>query len=75
MTLAQLVAAIANANLNVGGQRLSVGEQSYTVRGIGLIRSLRDIGDVVVLEQKGIPIRVRDVASIVIGYAPRLGLE
>jgi cobalt-zinc-cadmium resistance protein CzcA len=73
VTLSQLLSSLANANQNVGGQRLSIGEQAYTVRGIGLIKSLRDVGDVVVLEQKGIPIRVRDIATVVIGFAPRLG--
>jgi cobalt-zinc-cadmium resistance protein CzcA len=74
VTLSQLVSAIANANQNVGGQRLTVGEQSYTVRGIGLIKTLRDIGNIVISEQKGTPIRVRDVANVVIGFAPRLGM-
>jgi heavy metal efflux system protein len=73
-TLAQLTAAIANANQNVGGQRQEIGQQSYTVRGIGLISSLSDIGDSVVLEQKGVPVRVRDVANVSIGWAPRLGI-
>lgn len=78
MTLAQLIAAITNSNQNVGGQRLSIGEQSYTVRGLGLIKSLRDIGNIVIAEQKdkagnNIPIRVRDVATAVVGYAPRFG--
>src|SRR5215471_6773871 len=44
VTLSQLMAAIANANINVGGQRISLGEQSFNVRGVGLIKSLRDIG-------------------------------
>ncbi len=79
VTLAQLVQAIGNANQNVGGQRLSIGEQSFTVRGLGLIRTLRDIGDIVVAEMKdrsgsNIPIRVRDIAEMVLGYAPRLGI-
>jgi cobalt-zinc-cadmium resistance protein CzcA len=74
VTLTQLMNAITNANLNVGGQRLFIGEQSYNIRGIGLIKSLRDIGNVVVSEQKGIAIRVRDVAATVIGFAPRLGI-
>jgi cobalt-zinc-cadmium resistance protein CzcA len=73
-TLAQLTAAIANANQNVGGQRQEIGQQSYTVRGVGLIGSLADVGDTVVLEQKGVPVRVRDVASVSIGWAPRLGV-
>jgi len=73
-TLAQLTAAIANANQNVGGQRQEIGQQSYTVRGIGLIMSLADVGNTVVLEQKGVPVRVRDVANISFGSAPRLGI-
>jgi cobalt-zinc-cadmium resistance protein CzcA len=73
-TLAQLSAAIANANQNVGGQRQEIGQQSYTVRGIGLISSLRDVGDTVILEQKGVPVRVRDVANVSIGWSPRLGI-
>jgi cobalt-zinc-cadmium resistance protein CzcA len=74
VTLAQLSAAIANANQNVGGQRQDIGQQSYTVRGIGLITSLKDVGDTVVFEQKGVPVRVRDVATVSIGWAPRLGI-
>jgi cobalt-zinc-cadmium resistance protein CzcA len=74
VTLAQLTAAIGNANQNVGGQRLEIGEQAYTVRGIGLVGSLDDIGDVVILEQKGVPVRVRDVATVSMGGAPRLGV-
>ncbi len=74
LSMAQLTAAIANANQNVGGQRLTVGEQSYTIRGIGLIRSTKDIEDVVVTAAKGVAVRVKDVASVVIGHAPRLGI-
>ena len=74
VTLNQLTAALANANQNVGGQRLTLGEQAFNVRGIGLIHSLNDIRQVVVAEQKGTPIRVRDVAEVSIGHAPRLGL-
>jgi heavy metal efflux system protein len=74
LTLNQLMPALSNANENVGGQRLTLGEQAFNVRGIGLIRSLNDIRDVVVSEQKGTPVRVRDVADVSIGHAPRLGI-
>ncbi len=74
VTLTQLTAALANGNQNVGGQRVTVGEQSYTVRGIGLIGSLEDIEQIVILEQKGVPVRVKDVARVSIGNAPRLGM-
>jgi cobalt-zinc-cadmium resistance protein CzcA len=74
VTLQQLTAAVANANQNAGGQRITLGTQSYTVRGIGAIASISDVGDVVIVEQRGVPIRVRDVADVRIGYAPRLGI-
>jgi cobalt-zinc-cadmium resistance protein CzcA len=74
VTLGQLQAAIANANQNVGGQRLTMGEQSFDVRGVGLIRSVQDIGDITIAAAKGVPVRVRDVANVNVGAAPRLGI-
>jgi cobalt-zinc-cadmium resistance protein CzcA len=73
-TLSQVTGALTNANANVGGQRLTIGQQSYNVRGIGLLRGTSDVDDVVVSEQKGTPVRVRDVAEAEIGNAPRLGI-
>src|SRR5579863_1677405 len=76
--LGQLTTAISNANQNVGGQRLFIGEQSYDVRGIGLVGSRaapeRDIENVVVTAQKGIPVRVKDIGDVTVGFAPRLGI-
>lgn len=74
ITLSQLNAAIANANQNVGGQRLTLGEQSFTVRGVGLLRNLRDIENISIGAQKGTPVRLRDVAQITQGNVPRLGI-
>jgi cobalt-zinc-cadmium resistance protein CzcA len=74
LTLSALVGAVANSNQNVGGQRLPMGEQSYNVRGVGLVHSLNDIRDIVLAEQKGTPIRLRDVADVTTGPAPRLGI-
>jgi cobalt-zinc-cadmium resistance protein CzcA len=85
VTLTQTISALQNANQNVGGQRLSIGEQSYDIRGIGLLgyfgAPLTDINDVVISQgpqvnglNTGTPIRVRDVADVSVGYAPRLGM-
>ncbi len=74
LSLAQLTTAIQSANTNVGGQRLSIGEQSYNVRGVGLLRGVRDIDKVVINAQKGIPIRVHDIGETTEGPAPRLGI-
>jgi cobalt-zinc-cadmium resistance protein CzcA len=81
VTLQQLSTAITNANTNVGGQRLAMGEQSFDVRGLGLIgggvalgNAIHDIEDVVIVEQKGVPVRVRDIGQVEVGHAPRLGM-
>jgi cobalt-zinc-cadmium resistance protein CzcA len=73
-SLGRLTEALANANDNVGGQRLTLGQQSYDVRGVGILQGTRDIGDVVVGEAMGTPVRVRDVANADVGHAPRLGV-
>jgi cobalt-zinc-cadmium resistance protein CzcA len=79
VTLSQLTTSITNANQNVGGDRLFMGEQSYDVRGIGLLGArsgyqVHDIENIVVAEQKGTPVRVKDIADVNIGHAPRLGI-
>src|ERR1700722_12814793 len=77
VTLGQLTSAIQNSNQNVGGDRLFMGEQSYDVRGIGLLGSRtaaqRDIEKIVIAEQKGRPVRIRGLADVDIRNAPRLG--
>ncbi len=75
LTLPALTQALSNANQNVGGQRLALGEQSFNVRGLGLIRSLDDVGQIVLAQPRaGTPVRVRDVADVREGAAPRLGI-
>ena len=74
VTLTQVMQSITNANMNVGGQRLTLGEQSYDIRGVGLLRNPHDIENVVISSVAGTPIRVRDVATVSIGHAPRLGM-
>ena len=73
VSLTQLMAAVQNANANVGGQRLTIGEQSYDVRGVGLFRNVHDIDDVVIAAKNGVPVRVKDVGLVDVGSAPRLG--
>src|SRR5579863_1014445 len=74
VTLQQVLQAIANSNINVGGRTLDFGEQSVNVRGIGLIDSLADIEKTVLTQTGGVPILVRDVAKVDIGYTPRQGI-
>ena len=74
LTIPQVIAALNNANVNVGGQTVNFGEQAAVVRGIGLIHSLADLRDTMVSQNNASPVRLRDVAEIRIGNQPRLGI-
>lgn len=73
ITLQQVLTAIGNANSNVGGRTVNVGDQSVNIRGIGLFQTLSDIEQVVLLQQSGSSIRVKDIATVSEGFVPRLG--
>lgn len=70
----QLFESLHNGNANAGGGFIERGEQQFTIRGIGLLRSKSDIENVVVAAHKGTPVLVRDVATVEIGSVPRQGL-
>jgi cobalt-zinc-cadmium resistance protein CzcA len=73
VSVPQISQQLANNNSNAGGGFYSQGGQFYYIRGLGLIRQLQDIGNIVVAEKGGIPVDVKDLADVKIGYAPRLG--
>ena len=73
VTVPQMSQQLANNNANAGGGFYSQGGQFYYVRGLGLIKSLADIGNVVIASHAGIPVSVKDVGTVGIGHAPRLG--
>jgi len=74
VTLAQLAQAIERGNANAGGSYVNQGRQQYLIRGIGLFQGADDIAGVVVTERDGVPVFVRDVASVSIGSVPRQGI-
>ena len=84
VTLPQVITAIGNANVNVGGRTINVGQQSVNIRGVGLMNSggaadltqgyhVEDIENVVLSQTNGVPVYVKDVAKVSVGYVPRLG--
>ena len=73
ITLPQLVNAVSNSNINVGGRTINVGQQSVNIRGVGLIKEVADMGNIVLSQTNGAPVLVKDVANVQIGVAPRLG--
>ena len=74
VTVNQMIAALTSANSNTGGGLLPSGEQQFVVRGVGLLKNIEDIKQVVIALNNGVPIRVGDVARVEIGNAPRLGM-
>lgn len=74
VTLAQLFGALQRANSNAGGGGVTQGRQQFLVRSLGSFKSSADIAQVVVAENKGTPILVRDIAQVSINGAPAQGL-
>src|SRR5471030_2604847 len=69
----QVVQQLGNNNANAGGGFYSQGGQFHYIRGLGLVRDTADIGNIVLQQKGGIPVYVKDIAKVQIGYAPRLG--
>jgi cobalt-zinc-cadmium resistance protein CzcA len=85
LSLTQVLNALGNANINVGGREIRVGQQSINIRGVGLIddggnddltqgSKLDDIQDVVLTQSGGVPVQIKDVARVSVGFVPRLGI-
>jgi heavy metal efflux system protein len=85
VTLPQIINAIGNANINVGGREVLFGQQSVNIRGVGLVDDggaedltkgtrTEDVENIVLNQVNGVPVLVKDVAKVSIGYVPRLGI-
>ena len=74
LSVPQVLTALGNANINVGGQTINFGEQAAVVRGVGLIHSADEIRETLIVNNQGAPVVVGDVAQVTIGNLPRLGI-
>jgi cobalt-zinc-cadmium resistance protein CzcA len=84
ITLPQVIAAIGNANTNVGGRTINIGLQSVNIRGVGLLDSggtnnliqgwkVEDIENIALAQSNGVPVQVKNIANVYVGNVPRLG--
>ena len=73
VTLQEVYQALARNNANSGGGVLPHYAEQYLIRGIGLIKTLDDIRMIVLKEQSGVPVFMRDVAEVTIGHEVRYG--
>jgi cobalt-zinc-cadmium resistance protein CzcA len=85
VTVPQVLTALGNANVNVGGREIVMGQQSINVRGIGLIddggnedltkgNNVKDIENVSLGQFNGVPVHVKDIGTVRVTYTPRLGI-
>ncbi|HZZ86213.1 MAG TPA: CusA/CzcA family heavy metal efflux RND transporter [Anaeromyxobacteraceae bacterium] len=74
LSLQQVIGAIKANNANAGGSLLVRGEQAAVIRGIGLIRSLEDLGNVVVASQQGTPVFLKSLGQLQLGALTRNGI-
>lgn len=73
VTPLEVYEAVNRSNVNVGGDVIEKNKQAYVVRGVGLLNSPEDIENIIVKEQAGNPILVKNLAEVVEGAVPRVG--
>ncbi len=73
VTLAEVAAAVKNANVETGARTLEINRVEYLVRGLGYVHDVKDLEDAVVTVRDHVPIRVSDVAHVTLGPAERRG--
>lgn len=66
--------AVAKSNINVGGDIIEKNGQAYVVRGIGLLNNIDEINNIIVTKLNGVPILVKNLASVKEAGKPRLGI-
>jgi cobalt-zinc-cadmium resistance protein CzcA len=74
LTLPQMLQTLNNSNINIGGQTINFGPQAAVVRGVGLIHTLDDLRNTMLTSNNGFPVYVKDVAGVIVGHKPRLGI-
>lgn len=74
LTVPQVLQALNNSNVNLGGQTVNFGPQAAVVRGIGIIHSMEDIRNTMLTSNNGAPVLVSDVATVSVSNLPRLGI-
>ena len=72
--LNDVVTAINNNSSNAGGSRITRGDQGYVIRGIGLVRTLSDLGAIVVTQRNAVPILLSDLGKLTFSHQEREGI-
>jgi len=74
ISLSDIKDKIEKNNINAGGSILNRGDLSYVIRGIGLVKDLEDLGQVVLKSDNGVPVYLNDVGKLKYGNLERKGV-
>ncbi len=74
LPISKVIDALSKSNVNVGGRVLEFGDQYYTIRGVGLIKTTKDIENTIVSTAHGVPIFVKNIAQVSISAMPQTGI-
>jgi len=74
VSITDIITALERGNKTEGAQFIEIGSEQYSVRGVGLARSVEDLSEVVVAASDGRPVRVRDLGNLAVGGGVRQGL-
>ncbi|MDR6301735.1 efflux RND transporter permease subunit [Mesonia maritima] len=72
--LGDIVTAVKESNKDIGAQTLEINQAEYLVRGLGYVKSIADIENAVVTSEDYTSIRIKDIANVSLGPAPRRGI-
>ena len=73
LTALDVFTAVQKTNINIGGDMIIQNNEAFVVRGIGLLNDINEINDVIIQNNNGVPLLVKDVATVEISNQPRLG--
>ncbi len=73
LTPLDIFTAVQKTNINVGGDMIIQGDQAFVVRGIGLLNDIEEIKNIIIENNNGVPLLVKDIATVEISNMPRLG--
>src|SRR4029079_13238508 len=73
LSISDVSSALSANNSNGGGGFISEGSQFFYIRGLGRVATLEDIGNIVIAVKNSVPVLIKDIGTVEIGNAPRLG--
>lgn len=74
LTVSEIITAVEQNNQNTGGNTITRGGQGFAVRGLGAIKAIQDIQNILLTSVQGVPVFIRDVASVEVGPPPPSGI-